>query len=414
MKLPARGKSGLPPLAVPVLKAKVKLNLPAGEYTFAACLESGGAPAGDRMKFRLGDENTLPKMGGSVTVWGIEARVRAWLERHGIHTRAFSKSRPAPRGVVLIGNPHKAGVREWREVVFRVCKGGVAVFLDPEAFNSGVYRPRPVMNSADWFYHKEYVARAHPVMEGLQAQGMLDPDYYGPLFSPRLFEKQEPPEETIVASFACGSTNLDPLYASGVVIGSYALGGGKFILNALSVLSNIDRHPAADRLLLNLVRHARKLAGEVMQVKPAKPAAEPGSGLALLPGQAQIRTQQRGAPGILLNPDGTDRIGNWSGAKATAVWKCDVPRSGKYRVVIEQSCDPQSAGSTYALSVGETILEGVVQPVPGWFEYASVDLGAVSLPSGPLRIELRPLTLKDGNVFMSLGKIRLVPEVRSI
>ena len=92
----------------------------------------------------------------------------------------------------------------------------------------------------------------------------------------------------IVAGFGCGSTKLDPLYVSGVVIGTYALDGGKFILNALNVLANIDRHPAADRLLLNLVRHARKLAGETRKTSRAKPAAEKVSGPALLPGQAQI------------------------------------------------------------------------------------------------------------------------------
>ncbi|MFA7158738.1 MAG: glycoside hydrolase family 2 TIM barrel-domain containing protein [Kiritimatiellia bacterium] len=438
VQLPKRGKSGLPPLAVPVLKTKVKLDLPAGEYTFAACLESGGWAAGDRMKFRLSDAKALPAPGGAVIAWGIDKRVCAWLERHGIRASAFSRGRPAPGEVILVGNPHKAGVREWREVLHRVRNGAVAIFFEPNAFDSGVWMPHPMRQPVDWLYHREYVAKAHPVMEGLQAPGMLDPYYYGVsnmallprrkaeapdkndhfgsllVSRGRIFDQRETPGDVIVASFACGYTNLDPLYASGVVVGAYTLGGGVYILNALNVLSNIDWHPAADRLLLNLVRHARKLAGEARQAKPAKPAAEPGSGLALLPGQAQIRSPQRGAPGILLNPDGTDRIGNWSGAKDAAAWKCHVPRSGKYRVVIEQSCDPQSAGSTYAISLGGIVLEGVVQPVRGWFEYAAVSLGVVSLPSGPLRVELRPLALKDGNVFMDVGKIRLVPEGRAI
>jgi len=46
-------------------------------------------------------------------------------------------------------------------------------------------------------------------------------------------------------------------------------GGGKFMLNAFNVFFNIDRHPAADRLLLNLVRHAATLARK----SPAKPPA---------------------------------------------------------------------------------------------------------------------------------------------
>ena len=109
----------------------------------------------------------------------------------------------------------------------------------------------------DWLYHKEYVAKTHAVMKGLQTRGMLDPDYYGPVFAPRMFDKEPAAQEVIVAAFACGVSNWDPNnYASGVVIGRYAHGRGQYILNALAVLDNIDRHPAADRLLLNLIRHA--------------------------------------------------------------------------------------------------------------------------------------------------------------
>ncbi len=43
------------------------------------------------------------------------------------------------------------------------------------------------------------------------------------------------------------------------MVGSYRLGAGSFVLNSVNVVGQIDKHPAADRLLLNLIRHARVL-----------------------------------------------------------------------------------------------------------------------------------------------------------
>jgi len=49
-------------------------------------------------------------------------------------------------------------------------------------------------------------------------------------------------------------------YASGVQLGAYALGAGQIILNAFRLLENINHHPAADRLLLNIIRYAANRA----------------------------------------------------------------------------------------------------------------------------------------------------------
>jgi len=109
----------------------------------------------------------------------------------------------------------------------------------------------------EWLYHREYLAKSHVVMNGLQTHGMLAPNYYGLLFAPRMFGKEPAAQEVVVAAFACGYTDWDPNnYASGVVIGRYARGNGQYLLNALAVLDHVDRHPAADRLLLNLIQHA--------------------------------------------------------------------------------------------------------------------------------------------------------------
>jgi hypothetical protein len=45
-------------------------------------------------------------------------------------------------------------------------------------------------------------------------------------------------------------------YASGVVAGAWRVGGGRLFLSAFRILEQLDRHPAADRMLLDLVRWA--------------------------------------------------------------------------------------------------------------------------------------------------------------
>ena len=86
----------------------------------------------------------------------------------------------------------------------------------------------------------------------------MDWDYYGPLISNRFFEGQDTPEDVAAAAFAvCHSSRPDG-YAAGVMLGAYAFGAGKIVLNTFNLLEQVDKHPAADRLLLNLVAYAAK------------------------------------------------------------------------------------------------------------------------------------------------------------
>ena len=157
------------------------------------------------------------------------------------------------------------------EVLRRVVRGSVAVFLDPGVFRKGndAVGWLPLKNKghltsfSDWLYHKECVARKHALFAGLAPQGIMDWDYYGPLISSRFFEGQDTPEDVAAAAFAvCHSSRPDG-YAAGVMLSAYPFGAGKIVLNTLNLVGNLDKHPAADRLVLNLVAYAAKA------VKPA-------------------------------------------------------------------------------------------------------------------------------------------------
>jgi len=59
----------------------------------------------------------------------------------------------------------------------------------------------------------------------------------------------------MAAAFAVGYCNATG-YASGLMLAEYPFGNGRFMVNTFNIQDNIDTHPAADRLLLNLIRHA--------------------------------------------------------------------------------------------------------------------------------------------------------------
>ena len=61
-------------------------------------------------------------------------------------------------------------------------------------------------------------------------------------------------EDVVAASFAIGPWPNG--YESGLVIAVCRYGKGRIILNTMRVLENLNQHPAADRLLLNLIDFA--------------------------------------------------------------------------------------------------------------------------------------------------------------
>jgi len=250
---PAEGEDG--PLAVPVLAEEVTLTGPAGEYTLFATLEHGGAPTGGRLTFHVSEVPQSPAQ-TSVSTLGIEAPVQEWLKAHGVAVVENSR-------IVLVGEL-KPEQRE--SLMQRINQGATAVFLNPGAFKDGDDETAllPVKNKgrlthfSDWLYHKECVAKRHSLFAGMPAPGIMDWDYYGPVISNLFFEGQDTPDDTAAAAFAvCHSSRPDG-YAAGVMLGTYKVGAGRIVLNTFNILDNVGKHPAADRLLLNLVEYAGK------------------------------------------------------------------------------------------------------------------------------------------------------------
>ena len=212
------------PLAVPVLRETLTLDGPAGAYTFAAALDRGGAPTGGRLTFHVSDPAALPRLQGDALLWGIDGQSRslAHVTRPALPSAGpgrAGRSRAHRQTGRCRGDP--AG---WADLAQRLAQGATLLFLSAEPFrgSQAAMDWLPLQNQGrcytfnDWLYHKECVAKRHPVFAGLQAPGIMDWDYYGPVIPHDIFEGQDTPAETIAAAFATGHHACPTGYACGL------------------------------------------------------------------------------------------------------------------------------------------------------------------------------------------------------
>jgi hypothetical protein len=92
------------------------------------------------------------------------------------------------------------------------------------------------------------------ITAGLQTK-IMTPDYYGEILSEtKLFREVSAPGEAVAVAIYC--TGYPFQFQEGVMLGVYNHHAGKLTLNSLQ-LARMLGHPAADRLLLNMVAHAQ-------------------------------------------------------------------------------------------------------------------------------------------------------------
>jgi hypothetical protein len=208
---------------------------------------------------------------GEVTLWGVDACVATWLAGRGLVCRPFADPAPDSCEVLLVGD--LAGVTatedDWRGLLARVARGSVALFCSPSAFRRGddpvgwlpLATKGRCYEFSNWLYHREDVAKRHPLFAGLPPAGILDWEYYGPVIPRQVFAGQEDPDDIaavyFAAGYASGTETVKTGYTAGLLTASYPFGAGRFLINTLRILEHVDRHPAADRLLLNAISYAR-------------------------------------------------------------------------------------------------------------------------------------------------------------
>ena len=85
----------------------------------------------------------------------------------------------------------------------------------------------------------------------------MDYAYYREIIPDAAWIGQDRPAEAVA-----GGINASQGYSSGLYVAVYELGAGRFILNALRIRENLGSHPAAERLLRNMLRYAARDLGK--------------------------------------------------------------------------------------------------------------------------------------------------------
>ena len=261
-----------PPLALPVLAEDVVIDGPAGQYRFVATFERGAAAAGGEVAFFVADRAQQPKVDSNVVLWGDDATLAKWLAGRGIATRPDQPAGQASREVILTGlrPPAPGGAEAFKSLATRLARGSTAIFLAPEVFakeGKGVHwvplaKKGSVVGLNGWLYHKDEWARPHPIFEGLPT-GMMDYLFYREVIPDLVWSGLEEPLDAVV-----GANNVSCDYSSGLMLSVHRLGAGRFLLTTLRLREHLGQNPAADQLLLNLLRFAAQNQNQPLAALP--------------------------------------------------------------------------------------------------------------------------------------------------
>jgi len=202
----------------------------------------------------------MPPVETEVVLWGDNPTVAKWLTAHQIKTRPFTAGEQTLREVILVGSrPPADAAPAFASLAQHIARGSTAIFLSPEVFKKGDRNVGwlPLTNKGSlspipgWLYLNDEWAKRHPIFEGLPAGGLMDYTFYREIIPDFVWHGQEPPAEAVA-----GAIKASQDYASGLRVSVYPFGVGRFILNTLLIRENLGNHPAAERLLRNLLRYA--------------------------------------------------------------------------------------------------------------------------------------------------------------
>ena len=119
-----------------------------------------------------------------------------------------------------------------------------------------------------WYFRADFWAKKHPIFDGLPCGGIMDYRFYEGIINDKVFCRKQPPQEAVCgAILACGPDSSGS--RSDLAISVDRLGEGRFILNSLRIRGRLGRHPAADRLLRNMLNYAARGTDKPIAKLPA-------------------------------------------------------------------------------------------------------------------------------------------------
>ncbi len=101
-------------------------------------------------------------------------------------------------------------------------------------------------------------------------------------------------------------------------------------------------------------------------------------------------------------------LAKWQSENDRAVWNVELPKAGRYLMLLNYACLDQSAGNTWLLEAGERTLTGKVEPTGSIDRYQEIRGGEIDMPSGTQQIVFRSAGPIKGSL-LQLGGILLKP-----
>ena len=102
-------------------------------------------------------------------------------------------------------------------------------------------------------------------------------------------------------------------------------------------------------------------------------------------------------------------LGYWQSENDRAVWNVELPKAGRYEMVLNYACPEEVAGNAWLLESSGKSLSGTVAPTGSWDRYQQANGGEIELPAGNLQIVFRSSGPIRGNL-LDLGGILLKPK----
>lgn len=244
------------PFAIPAYNEDMVVDGPSGKYRLLVTFEKGGAATGGEAGFFVADPAEMPSVAKEVTLWGDDQDLAEWLSDNKIQTHRFDPAGTAAIGTILVGNTAGA---DWGQLTEKINQGATAIFLCPEVFASGndstAHLPLANRGRYGWLksdlYIRDEFAKFHPIFDGLPTGCILDLAYYRDVIPAKGFIGLDAPDEAVSGGI---KTSLG--YESGLFIAVYKVGKGQIILNSFKIRDQLGKHPAAERLLRNMLRYS--------------------------------------------------------------------------------------------------------------------------------------------------------------
>jgi putative heme-binding domain-containing protein len=138
--------------------------------------------------------------------------------------------------------------------------------------------------------------------------------------------------------------------------------------------------------------------------RPALVRAASDGSLRLLAGNSQIF-------GDAIHIEETQQcLGWWNIPSDSAVWTLDVPRSGRYALILNWSCDDGSAKNEFEVSVDGAKLTRKVLGTGGWDTYREMKIGELPIEAGVSTVTIKAHGgIAPGTYLFDLKQVLLQP-----